>query len=80
VNPCLAEEAIARKDYARAANLLEPWVYSRPGDVSARGMYFEALFRSGDLARVRAALDYFEPVEPNAPDVRAAREAYDRAR
>lgn len=77
-NPCLAEEAIAKNDYASAARLLEGWVYSRPGDVPARSMYFEASFRTGDLARVKAALDYFEPVEPNAPDVRAAREAYDR--
>jgi protein O-mannosyl-transferase len=80
VSPCLAEEAIAAKDYARAAVLLEPWVYSRPGDVAARSMYFEASFRTGDLPRVQKALEYFEPVEPNAPDVRAAREAFDRAR
>jgi hypothetical protein len=80
VSPCLAEEAIANNDYARAAVLLEPWVYSRPGDVAARSMYFEASFRTGDLARVQKALEYFEPVEPNAPDVRAAREAFDRAR
>lgn len=80
VRPCLAEEAIEKKDYARAASLLEAWVYSRPGDIAARSMYFEASFRTGDLARVKAALEYFEPVEPNAPDVRAAREAYDRAR
>jgi hypothetical protein len=76
---CMAEDALAKKDYARAAALLEPWVYSRPGDAAARGAYFEALFQTGDLTRIRAALDYFEPVEPNAPDIRAARAAYDRA-
>lgn len=80
VHPCLTEEAIAKKDYVRAANLLEPWVYSRPGDAAARGLYFDTLFRIGDVPRLKAALDYFEPVEPNAPDVRAAREAFDRTR
>jgi hypothetical protein len=77
---CIAEDALSKKDYARAAKYLEPWVYSRPGDSAARAGYFEALFQTGDLRRIEAALAYFEPVEPNAPDVRAARAAYDRAR
>jgi hypothetical protein len=77
---CIAEDALAKKDYARAAKYLEPWVYSRPGDAAARAGYFEALFQTRDYARIETALAYFEPVEPNAPDIRAARIAYERAR
>lgn len=34
-----------------------------------------ALFRLGELARVKSAVERFETVTPNAPTVRAAREA-----
>jgi hypothetical protein len=80
VNPCLAEEAFAQKEDARVVTLLEPWLRAQPRDQQARTLYLQALFRMGDLARVQRELDRFEAVSPNAPDLRAAREALDEAR
>jgi len=78
VNSCLAAEAFDKKNDARAVELLEPWLRASPKDARARDLYFKTLFRQGDMASVKSAVERFEAIDPDAPDVRAARKALDR--
>ena len=79
-NLCLAtyELEVSRNPRA-AAELLLPYVESRPGNVRARMTLLRALFLAGDLARVRQVLAALLRAEPWAEDLRTA-ERYYRSR
>jgi hypothetical protein len=76
-NLCLATHALEISHNPRAAaDLLEPFVQSRPGHVRARMTLLRALFLAKDLDRVRQWLDFLLQIEPQAEDLLAAERIY----